>query len=62
MNECKRCGKEFENPIPEIKKPDGNKEIATIEWCAECNEFAMSILYRGRSAYDSPKLGRQLNE
>ncbi len=51
---CLRCGKEYDDPVPEIIQPDGVTEIATREWCAGCNAFAMSIVYRGRSAYSKP--------
>jgi DNA-directed RNA polymerase subunit RPC12/RpoP len=55
---CLRCGKEFDNPYPEIKIKDRNTEIACKEWCAKCNELVMHVLYRGRSAYQSPKLSK----
>lgn len=48
---CKRCGKEFSNPIPEVKNPDGIREVATVECCADCNALIMWVLYRDRSAY-----------
>ena len=50
--ECLRCTKEFEKSVPKVTNPKGVKEIATREYCAECNAFVMSILYRGNSAYD----------
>jgi len=53
---CRRCGKEFDTPYPEIKNGKGILDIATVEWCASCNEFAMHILYRGTSAYKAPKI------
>ena len=53
---CKRCGEEYNCPAPEVKNPGGITEIATTEWCAACNEYAMHVLYRGRSAYRSPRV------
>ncbi len=48
---CLRCGKEYDDPRPEIIIPGVNPEIATSEWCAECNKVSMAALYRNRSAY-----------
>lgn len=48
---CRRCGKEFDNPMPEVTYPEGINEIACREWCAECNQFAVTILFRWSSAY-----------
>jgi len=48
---CRRCGREFTNPVPEVTDPSGNKEIACVEWCSDCNALAMSILFRWSSAY-----------
>jgi len=48
---CLRCGREFDNSVPEVTVPDGRRDIATSEWCAECNAFAMNILLRWASAY-----------
>lgn len=48
---CLRCGKEFDSPVPEVTYPGGINEIACNEWCAECNKFAVSILFRWSSAY-----------
>lgn len=53
---CKRCGKEFTNPVPEVAVPTGITEIATTDWCADCNKFAMSIVYRWSSAYADKRL------
>ena len=54
---CKRCGCYYEDPVPEVIEHNGNKEIATSGWCANCNSFAMSIIYRESSAYrKKPKL------
>ncbi len=53
---CKRCGREFSNPIPEITEPEGHREVASAEWCADCNSFAMSIVFRNSSAYRKKKL------
>jgi len=50
--ECKRCHKEFENPVPEVTYPEGIHEIASKEWCAACNALVMSIVYRESSAYN----------
>lgn len=48
---CLRCGKEFDNPIPEVTYPEGINEIVCREWCAECNKFAVSVLFRWSSAF-----------
>ncbi len=48
---CKRCGKEFEDSVPPVTRPDGNHEIACWEWCADCNAHVMSIIFRESSAY-----------
>lgn len=48
---CRRCGREFDNPVPEVTYPEGINEIVCDEWCAECNKFAVSILFRWSSAY-----------
>ena len=48
---CLRCGRSFENPVPEITNPGGNTEIATDEYCADCNRLVMSLVNRYSSAY-----------
>ncbi len=48
---CLRCGKEFDNPMPEVTYPEGIHEIACKEWCAECNQFTMNVIRRWSSAY-----------
>lgn len=48
---CRRCGREFSNPVPEVTYPEGIHEIACDEWCADCNALAMSIVFRESSAY-----------
>lgn len=48
---CLRCDKEFDNPVPEVTVPNGRHEIATSEWCAECNAFTMNVVLRWASAY-----------
>lgn len=48
---CLRCGRAFSNPVPEVTHPEGIHEIATHEWCTDCNIFAMNILFRWSSAY-----------
>ena len=53
---CRRCGREFTESEPPVAKPEGIREIATVEWCADCNAFAMYILYKGRLAYRSPRI------
>ena len=55
MGRCLRCGKEFSNPVPEVVNPEGNREIATKEWCPKCNGLAMGIIFRQSSAYKIPK-------
>lgn len=48
---CKRCGKDFTNPVPPITNPDGDTEIACVEWCPDCNRFVMNIIRRWSTAY-----------
>lgn len=48
---CRRCGRSFDDPVPEVTHSEGIHEIACVEWCAECNAFAMSIVFRESSAY-----------
>jgi len=48
---CLRCGREYETPFPEIVRPGGWEEIATKEWCADCNKLVMSVIFREISAY-----------
>ncbi len=48
---CLRCNREFDNPIPKITNPKGITEIACKDWCPKCNAIAMSMVYRGGSAY-----------
>ena len=52
---CKRCGAEFSDPVPEVSVPEDNTEIACSEWCAGCNAFVMSIVFRESSAYRKGK-------
>ncbi len=53
---CRRCGREFDNPVPEITRPDGNPEIATSEWCADCNALIMTVVHRESTAYKKTPL------
>lgn len=53
---CRRCGREFTNPVPEVTIPTGNKEIACREWCPDCNCLTMSIVYRESTAYRKERL------
>jgi hypothetical protein len=56
---CKRCGRQFYNPIPMITnpKPLRSTEIISVEWCANCNRVGASACYRGdRSVYYNPAL------
>jgi len=53
---CRRCGRPVNNPVPEVTHPEGNYEIATEEWCADCNALTMSVVFRGISAYRLEKL------
>lgn len=49
---CLRCGRKYENPVPETANSEGTvREIATVEWCSDCNRLAMSVVFRDRSAY-----------
>jgi len=48
---CLRCGRELDNPVPEVVNPGGIRDIACEEWCAACNALAMSVVYRESSAY-----------
>jgi len=51
---CLRGGKEYNNPIPEVSNPEGIKEIATREWCSDCNALTMAVIFRRSSAYRIP--------
>ena len=51
MSTCKRCGREFDNPVPEVTYPEGIHDIATKEWCADCNALTLTVLFRESSAY-----------
>ncbi len=48
---CLRCGREFDDPVPEVTYPEGINEVTCREWCAECNQFTVSVLFRWSSAY-----------
>lgn len=48
---CLRCGREFTNPVPEVTNPGLIRDIACKGWCAACNAFTMSVVYRWSSAY-----------
>lgn len=48
---CWRCGKEFDNPVPEVTHPEGRMEIICCEWCAGCNQFVATVVLRWASAY-----------
>lgn len=51
---CKRCGREFSNPVPPLGFPNTSEpdyEIACIHWCPDCNRAAMMAVHRGGSAY-----------
>lgn len=53
---CRRCGREFTNPTPEVKEPGGRTEIACVGWCSDCNALTMSVLFREISAYRTKHL------
>lgn len=53
---CRRCGAEYDSPVPEVTYPEGNHEIATTEWCDNCNALIMSVIFRESSAYRPTKL------
>jgi len=53
---CNRCRKPYTNPYPPTKNPGGVIEIATTEFCADCNAHVMHVLFRQNSAYRSPKI------
>jgi len=53
---CRRCGREFDNPVPEVTHPEDNREIASVECCADCNTLIMSVIFRGISAYRKERL------
>ncbi len=52
---CRRCGVEFDDPVPENSIPSGNTDIASAEWCADCNTFVMSVVFRESSVYRKGK-------
>lgn len=49
--ECRRCGRDFTDPAPEVTNPGGNKEVVCVGWCPDCNKLATIVLYRERTAY-----------
>lgn len=52
MRICRRCGKEYDNPVPPVTNPKGEiTEIMTVEWCPQCNAVGASVLFREKSAY-----------
>jgi len=52
MKKCLRCGEEFTDPIPKVTNPEGEiTDIATNDWCSNCNAILSSVLFRERSAY-----------
>jgi len=53
---CRRCGREFVDPVPEVIDPSGYREIACMECCPGCNTLAMSVLFREISAYRTKRL------
>jgi len=56
---CRRCGREYDSPVPEATHSHeyANHEIASAEWWADCNAFAMSVLFRESSAYRPEEKG-----
>lgn len=64
---CLRCGMYFGqydtegdyyyvNPYPPIVNPAGNPEIASDEYCPDCNAEVMFYIYRQGSAYRSKRI------
>lgn len=52
MPTCLRCYMSFEESVPDKVNKEGiNEEIATTDWCKDCNSIAMSVVYRQASAY-----------
>jgi hypothetical protein len=48
---CRRCGVKFTDPCPVVTNDEGIPEIASMEWCADCNQYVMNIVFRYGSAY-----------
>ena len=48
---CLRCGKDFDDPRPEVTQPGLNPEIACVSYCPDCNRAVMSYVFRNNSAY-----------
>lgn len=59
---CLRCGREFENPVPPVVNPEGGREIATSEFCADCNKLIMSVVFRDATAYRVPGTRETLHD
>ena len=57
---CLRCGKEFNNSVPKITNSKGFTEIATNEWCSDCNNLCMNLVFREGTAYKVKLLGNTL--
>lgn len=48
---CRRCGREFDDPVPPVVSEGLETEIVSGVWCAACNTYATAVLWRGKSAY-----------
>lgn len=50
---CKRCGRKYSITIPKIKQSGKflHDDIATDDYCANCNRVVMSAVYRDACVY-----------
>ena len=59
---CKRCRREYTYAIPKERNTKAprpellNRDIACLEYCANCNRVVMSAIYRNNTIYFDPKL------
>jgi len=52
VKKCKRCGKEFDDPVPLVTNPSGyHTEICTDKWCPGCNRIGIIPIHRKASVY-----------
>ena len=62
QKKCLRCNKEFDNPVPEVTNvsPHAITEIATEDWCSDCNRLTMNLMFREATAYKVRLLGNTM--
>ncbi len=43
------------DPVPKSRSSGDNFEIASKNWCPDCNALTMGLIFRGSTAYTIPK-------